>query len=156
MPQLPNWELWIVGGGDEKQVRQYHEQCESLPGDLRARIRWTGWREDVPQLLAESDLFVLPSRWEGMPNVVLQAMSCSLPVLATNAEGATEIFGPELTESQTVPFGQTSTFCEKLLKIANAPDFAAELGIKNRERVQEEFTFEKMVRSYEKLWSESK
>ncbi len=153
MPQLPDWALWIVGGGDEKQVQQYHELCEPLQDDLKNRIHWTGWRGDVPQLLAESDLFVLPSRWEGMPNVVLQAMSCGLPVLASNVEGVSEIFGPELAEFQTVPFGQTPTFSEKLLKIANNPDLAAELGTQNRIRVEEEFTFENMVRSYEELWS---
>jgi len=149
---LPNWELDLVGNGNEKHLRQYEAIRNSLGNHLKERIHFLGWREDIPKLLADADLMVLPSRWEGMPNVVLQGMSCQLPILATNVEGVAEIFGDDLVEQQTVPFGETRQFSEKLLKIANAHDFAAELGYKNRKRVEQEFSLEKNVRRYEQLW----
>ena len=151
LAQLPDWELWLVGGGNEEHLRQYEAIRNSL-GDLQERIHFSGWREDIPALLADTDLLLLPSRWEGMPNVVLQGMSCGLPVLATNVEGVTEIFGEDLADPQTVPFGETRQWSEKILNIANHPEFAAELGRKNRLRVQEEFSLENMVRRYEQLW----
>ena len=151
LSQLPDWELWIVGGGSKEHLRRYEELRNSL-GDLKERIHFPGWCENIPELLADADLMILPSRWEGMPNVVLQGMSCELPIVATDVEGVKEIFGGDLAEPQTVPFGETRQLAEKILKIAHAPDFAAELGRKNRLRVQQEFSPEKIIRCYEQLW----
>ena len=154
LAQLPDWELWLVGGGEEKHLRQY-EQIRNSLGDLKERIHFTGWRQDIPKLLADADLMVFPSRWEGMPNAVLQGMSCGLPIVVTKVEGIAEIFGEtddHTAPHQTVPFGESRQWSEKILAIANDPDFAAELGRKNRERVQQEFSHEKTVRSYERLW----
>ena len=151
LSQLPNWELELIGGGNEEHLCQY-EQIRNSLGDLKDRVHFLGWCEDVPERLADADLMILPSRWEGMPNVVLQAMSCELPIVATNVEGVAEILGDELVEPQTVPFGETAQLNEKILAIANRPEFAAELGRKNRLRVQQEFSHEKIVRLYEQLW----
>ena len=151
MPQLPDWELCLVGKGAEQHVQRYEKTRDSL-GNLKNRIHFLGWRADVAELLAQSDLLLLPSRWEGMPNVLLQAMSCKLPVLATNVEGVVEILGENLAEPQTVVFGETEKFCAKLLNFANSLNFAIEIGQENRKRVQDVFSLEKMVHSYEKLW----
>ena len=151
IPQLPDWELCLVGKGAEQHVQQYEKIRDSL-GDLKNRIHFLGWRADIAELLADSDLLLLPSRWEGMPNVLLQAMSCKLPVLATNVEGVVEILGVNLAEPQTVDFGDTEKFCANLLGFANNVDFATEIGQRNRKRVQDAFSLEEMVRSYEKLW----
>ena len=54
-------------------------------------MRFLGHREDVPRLLAAADLLVLPSSYEGLPNVVLEAMRFRKPVVATAAPGTTEV-----------------------------------------------------------------
>ncbi|MGC9399873.1 MAG: glycosyltransferase [Anaerolineae bacterium] len=61
--------------------------------DLEKYVRFLGVRQDVPQLLAISDLFVLPSLWEGLPNSVLEAMAAGVPVVATHVDGTPEIIG---------------------------------------------------------------
>ena len=61
--------------------------------NLLGRVHFTGWRSDVPGILAASELLVLPSRWEGMPNVVLEAMARRRPVLASDVEGVRELLG---------------------------------------------------------------
>ncbi|MDR1959806.1 MAG: glycosyltransferase [Planctomycetaceae bacterium] len=141
----PDRELLIVGTGSEES--RLKETARKLP--FSDRIHFCGWREDVPELLAASDIMVLPSRWEGMPNVVLQAMAAGLPVLATRVEGVEELLGDDLAERQTSPFGDTKQWCRKIEQVLIA---AKELGIKNRQRVEEHFTIEKMVSAYEELW----
>ncbi len=82
---------------------------------LGGRVRFAGWRPNVAEILAASELLVPPSRWEGMPNVVLQAMALALPVLATDVEGAGELLGPAAVP-QTVAYGDTETFVKSWLR----------------------------------------
>ena len=83
----PNVCTLIAGDGPlrdrlEESARTYH---------LDGRVQFLGHREDVPQLLAAADLVVLPSAYEGLPNVVLEAMRFHKPVVATAAPGTTEV-----------------------------------------------------------------
>ena len=59
-----------------------------------------------------ADLLVLPSAWEGMPNVVLEAMASRLPVVASDVEGVRELLGPA-AERQTVRYGDTQVLIDK-------------------------------------------
>jgi hypothetical protein len=63
------------------------EQVDTQPL-LGGRIHWLGPRDDVPGLLKTADVLVLASLWEGMPNVVLEALACGLPVITTPNTGA--------------------------------------------------------------------
>jgi glycosyltransferase involved in cell wall biosynthesis len=60
-------------------------------------VRFLGFRTDVPRLLAAADFLVLPSRWEGMPYAVLEAMASSKPVVATPVDGARDLVEPGVT-----------------------------------------------------------
>ncbi len=82
----PDTVLWVAGAGDPAP---YQEQAERL--GIAVSIRWLGFRTDLTALMQAADLLVLPSRWEGMPNVVLEALACGLPVVATAVEGTTEL-----------------------------------------------------------------
>ena len=66
------------------------------------RVHLTGWQNNVPGILAASDLVVLPSRWEGMPNAVLEAMASGRPVLAADVEGVRELLGDNADPHQIV------------------------------------------------------
>ncbi|MHB8901524.1 MAG: glycosyltransferase [Thermoguttaceae bacterium] len=147
LPGVPDSDLLLVGS-----CRQQPE-LEALAGRLgiAPRVHFAGWRPDVPAILAASQLLVLPSRWEGMPNVVLQAMACGLPVLATVAEGIEELLGDE-ADAQTVPYGQTQLFSDKLLAILSCASLAARLSHANRRRAAEEFSVGRMIHAYEDLW----
>ena len=89
LPQLPRCDLLLVGQGPER--RKLEAQCRGL--GIGDRVHFAGWRPDVAEILAASRLLVLPSAWEGMPNVVLEAMAAGLPVVATDVEGVRELLG---------------------------------------------------------------
>src|SRR5207244_1839586 len=84
---VPRFHLLVAGRGPQAAALQ------SLARQLgvNAHAHFLGWRDDVPAILGVSDLFVLPSRWEGMPNAVLEAMAAGLPVVATRADGIAEL-----------------------------------------------------------------
>jgi glycosyltransferase involved in cell wall biosynthesis len=147
LPRHPDWRLLIVGDGPERDQLAAIAERNGITG----QVRFLGWREDVPEILAASELLVLPSRWEGMPNVVLQAMASGLPVLATRVEGVIELLGEEI-ERQSVLFGETESWIEKIEPMLRSDEFRRRLGHENRQRVLDQFTLEAMVHRYEDLW----
>ncbi len=147
LPRVPHSDLLIVGSG--RQRGQLESQAQQL--GIADRVHFAGWRPDVAEILAASALLVLPSRWEGMPNVVLQAMACGLPVLTTEAEGNSELLGDQ-TGPQTAPYGQTQVFSEKLVTIMSSSSLAESLAQANRFRAASQFSLIRMVRAYESLW----
>lgn len=148
LDRLPDHDLLIVGEGPQREELQ--RQAVSL--GLAGRVHFSGWRPDVPQILAASAMLVLPSRWEGMPNAVLEAMASSLPVVAVRTHGVEELLGP-LAERQSVPAGNQAAFAERMVLLADNVKLAADLGRRNRERVVQEFSLPTMVAAYERLYA---
>ncbi|MDR1384841.1 MAG: glycosyltransferase [Planctomycetaceae bacterium] len=141
-----DWELLLVGDGPERATLE--RMAREKP--YHRRIHFLGHRQDIPQLLTASDLLLLPSRWEGMPNVVMQAMASGLPVVATEVEGVDELIPQK--SLQTCPFGNTAAFAEKIVQILDRSDLAAKLGAQNQEYIRRHFAIQKMVEMYEMLW----
>lgn len=151
LAKLPDWKLAIAGDGPERETL-VERLSPSRFDAFRDRIEFLGWREDTRELLAMSKFLVLPSRWEGMPNVVLQAMACGLPVVATRAEGIEEILGP-LSDVQTCDFGDDRQLVDRILRLAENSDFAAKLGEENRRRVEDCFSIDSVVHRYEEFFT---
>ena len=147
LPRVPDSDLLIVGSG--RQRGELERQAQGL--GIADRVHFAGWRPNVAEILAASALLVLPSRWEGMPNVVLQAMASGMPVLTTEAEGNRELLGDQ-TGPQTAPYGQTQVFSEKLVTIMSSSSLAESLAQANRLRAARQFSLTRMVRAYESLW----
>jgi glycosyltransferase involved in cell wall biosynthesis len=145
--RLPDCDLLLVGKGPDRPALE--RLCEEL--GISNRVRFAGWRGDVPAILAASAVLVLPSRWEGMPNVVLEAMASRLPVLATDVEGVRELLASE-ADPQTVQYGDTEAFVEKLVALMSDAALARRLGQRNRLRVETEFTLGRMAGAYQDLW----
>lgn len=85
--EIPRAMLLMVGDGEYKQ--RVEERVKELK--LEDRIILQSFRQDVPDLLAASDLFVLPSLWEGFPIALVEAMAMGKAVVATNVDGTPEI-----------------------------------------------------------------
>jgi glycosyltransferase involved in cell wall biosynthesis len=146
LERLPGHDLLMVGAGPmETPLR-------ALAGRLgvSSRIHFTGWRPDVAEILRASDLFVLPSRWEGMPNVILEAMAAGRAVVSTDVEGVRELLGDAAAE-QVVPRGDYGSLATRISTLAADAGALSRLGATNQRRAPE-FAWDKMVRAYEKLF----
>ncbi len=143
---LPNHDLVLVGAGPLK------DSLVRLSTRLRIadRVRFLGWQPDAAPMIAAADILVLPSRWEGMPNVVLEAMAAGKPVVATQAEGTVELLGIAAID-QTAAVGDWRGLRERLLEIAQNPKLSADLGQRNRTRAAQ-FSIQIMVQRYERLY----
>lgn len=144
---LADHDLALAGDGPQRQELQ--GIVDRL--HLTNRVHFLGWRRDVPQLLAAADMLLLPSRWEGMPNVVLEAMASQRPVAASRAAGVLELLGP-LADEQSADFGDRQAFIEIVLRLARDRQAAERLGQANRRRVAELFSLGGMVQAYEQLF----
>ncbi len=119
---------------------------------LVGRIHRLGRRDDVPGLLRAADILVLPSLWEGMPNVVLEAMAARLAVVATDVEGTEDLVLPGRT-GWLVPPRDVEALAEALLQAAANPLQTRRRGAAGRARVESQFRMDRIVRDYENLWS---
>ncbi|WP_197442652.1 glycosyltransferase [Lignipirellula cremea] len=143
----PEHDLFLAGDGPERAA------CERLAASsgMGSRIHFLGWRPDVGRIMAASDLFLLPSRWEGMPNALIEAMAHGLPVVVSQVEGVAEVLGPQHGEQLFTP-GDAAELQEKATRLLANPLAMARLGAANRHRIGEAFTLPGMVRQYENLW----
>lgn len=115
-------------------------------------VQLIGWQEEIPGLLRAARGFVLSSRWEGMPNVVLEAMAAGLPVVSTRVEGVAEM----ITHGQTgwlVPDGGDLAACWEYA--LNHPVETAVVARAGQQRVREHFTWDAMARQYMDLYEEA-
>jgi glycosyltransferase involved in cell wall biosynthesis len=144
---LPRHDLLIVGEGPQR--RKLERKTQEL--GLAERVHFIGWRPDVPQILAASDLLILPSSWEGMPNVLLEAMAAARPVVASDVEGVREVLG-SLAPQQILPKQDGKMLRDRVAAILGNPELANRLGQENRLRVQHEYSDRQMIEAYERLY----
>ena len=146
---LEFWELHILGDGEKKG------ELQQLVKDLglESNIRFLGFQKNPYSYIKGADLFILSSRWEGFPNVIVEAMTCGVPVLATDC-----LYGPNVIlengkHGWLVPNEDEAALTEKTdYLIRNQQEL---LRIKNSmpSRVQE-FNAKKIIKEYEKLFLE--
>lgn len=120
---------------------------------LSGRLHFLGWREDALTFVASGDLLLLPSRWEGMPNVLLEAMALGKPVVAFDAEGVAEALGPD-AGVQRVPGQDMCQFLDAVGTLVQNRQLALHLGQLNQLRVRRKFDLAGMVDAYATLYEQ--
>ncbi|MBL9124001.1 MAG: glycosyltransferase [Planctomycetaceae bacterium] len=138
--------LLVVGEGPEREAL---ERLVKQLG-LERRVHLLGFRRDVPEILAACELLVHASAWEGMPNVVLEAMASARAVVATDVEGVRELLGPAAI-SQVTPVDAPRQFTEKLLALLSDAPLRAQLGAANHARAGE-YSLQRMIARYAELY----
>lgn len=142
----PDAEWSIVGDGP---LRTTLEQAVAARG-LDGRVRFLGERRDVPALLAASDIFVLPSRWEASPNALIEAMAAGLPVVATRVGGIPELVDDGAT-GMLVESGDDAALSSAILALLEPDGRADAIGCAARASV-ERLSFDRMVARFAHLY----
>jgi glycosyltransferase involved in cell wall biosynthesis len=135
------WTLDLVGSGP------LEESVRALAGSLGLsdRIRFLGMREDVPELIAGSQLYLLISHWEGFPRSILEALRGGLPVVATDVGGVREA----VIDGDTgfvVPENDDVLLADRLKQLIQDADLRATMGRAAREHYEAHFIFDRLVR----------
>ena len=131
--------------GDGHQSEAVDRKIARIGGDRVVRM---GWTDNVAGVLRASRMLMLRSRYEGMPNVVLEAMAAGLPVVTTAVEGIGELFDPG--DPQVV--GDDLSFTDMVQRLAGDQAFASRLGQQNRRRVVRHHSTDAMVDAYRSLY----
>lgn len=108
---------------------------------------------EVGSKLAEADIFVLTSMWEGMPGSVLEAMAAGLPVVATDVNGTSEVVQDRVT-GFLVPADDAVATAEALISLARDKNLRHRMGAAGRERIRQHFTVDRMVSAKEALYKQ--
>ena len=147
--QLPQVRVVIAGDGPlRSKVVEFARRL-----DIAERVTLTGFRSDIPELLRASDIFVLSSRWEGLPTVVIEAMMASLPVVATRVGGLPELV-EEGVSGLLVPPGSPAALHGALARLVADPAQRQAMGKAGRDRALRLFSLSRMVRETDWLYAE--
>lgn len=120
---------------------------------LASNVHLLGRRHDVAALMAAADLFVLPSRFEGFPLSLLEAMSAALPVVGTRVCGTSEAISDGVT-GRLVPPAQPAALAAAIIEVLAQPAQAARWGDAGRELVYKRFTASRMARETSDIYQE--
>jgi glycosyltransferase involved in cell wall biosynthesis len=111
---------------------------------IQEAVRFTGARNDVPRILSVIDLLVLTSDWEGLPNVILEALAAGVPAVATNVGGVRELLADGVTGYVVSP-QDLSALVNRVIGMLNEKGFRAECGRRGQEYVQSHFSISAMI-----------
>ena len=120
---------------------------------LEAHVRFPGQVEDLGPLLAAADAVVLPSRWEGLPLVLLEAMARGRPVVATPVGGIPEVV-EDGVHGRLVAADDARALADVLEEFHRRPDAAVRLGRRGAARVREGYTWPRVVEAFESVYDE--
>jgi len=146
-PRFPDVRFLIVGDGAAREELEAH----SSRLGLRELVTFTGFRTDVPDLLRETAVSVLPSLSEGFSNSLLESMAAGVPMVATNVGG-----NPELIEHAVsgllVPVRDSAALASAIASLLEDPEMAARIGKAGARRVTELFSMDRSVGEVERLY----
>lgn len=143
----PDFHLLFVGEGPLKTELQ--QSANQLP--CAERIHFAGWQSQVPQLMRAADCLVLPSLWEGMPNVVLEAMASGLPVISTDVDGVSELIQPG-EQGTLVAQGSPAEIQQALQTMSTQPALFRKMAENAQDTVKKEFTWDSIAHKYEQVY----
>jgi glycosyltransferase involved in cell wall biosynthesis len=148
-PRHADLQALIVGDGPLRNTLQAWVAKENLA----SRVHFAGRRNDVPSLLRAADLFVLPSLWEGLPNVVLEAMAAGTPIVASRVEGISDLLVDDRT-GLIVPPNSAGDLAEAIDRLLADQEHARKMGYSAQHFVRERFTWDHVIAQYEQLYTD--
>ncbi len=144
-------DVWLVIGGDGNGWEELQGFVEAF--DLKDCVRFTGFVDAVPELLADLDIFVLPSLRESHPTVLLEAMAMARPVVASDIAAVSDVI-TDGVEGKLASAGDVPALAEAIGSFLGDATVARRCGRNARKKVEQEYTVERMVRRSGLLYEE--
>jgi glycosyltransferase involved in cell wall biosynthesis len=148
---MGEFELDLVGEGEQRPVV---ERMVSELG-LSRRVHFMGWvaRDRIADHYRSADIFVTATTWEGMPNTVLEAMACGLPIVGTQASGLCELVRDGLN-GYLVPIKDPNALAQALARLVDNGYERRRMGRQSRKLAEREFAWEYIAEQYVKVYEE--
>lgn len=146
LKHIPNCLVQIAGDGELKEELLSLVNCLGISD----HVEFLGLRENVPLLMHQWNIFVLPSLWEGLPTVVMEAMVCELPVIATNIPGTNEL----VVDNETgilVTERDSKSLAQAILEVSSNSELRARLVSNARIHVNK-FSINNIANQYYRLF----
>lgn len=145
---FPDVVFLVVGQGrDMESIRR-----QSLQMGLDGTVHFLGWREDIDVLLRATDVCVLTSESEGMPNALIEAAAAGIPVVSTDNGGASLIC-KEGVNGHIVPLGDNAAFAERVCQLLASPETRSRMGREGQALAKENFSIrgmgDRLIQVYE-------
>jgi glycosyltransferase involved in cell wall biosynthesis len=141
------WRLAIAGrGGEEDALRRFAEE-----NGFADRLHLLGYRADIPDLLAAADLYAMPSRSEGLPLALIEAMFAACAVVATSVGGIPDVVASG-EHGLLVPPDDASRLAGALSTLLRSPAERRRFGAAARLRAERDFGVDRMADRYERLY----
>ncbi len=138
--------LWV---GDGHLKNKLQVRAKEL--GIERKVLYLGVRDDIPNILTALDIFVLPSIIEGLSYSILEAMASSLPVVATDVGGNSELI-KNGENGYLIPPKKPEILADVLFRLVSDEKLRESLGKSARQRVQEKFSLQEMVQSYQRMY----
>jgi glycosyltransferase involved in cell wall biosynthesis len=145
--KISNVKFIIIGDGEQRNLLL--NRVKQLK--LENNILFLGWRKDIPELLAITDIFVMTSLWEGLPRSIVEAMLSEKPVIAYSVDGVKEIVKDNVTGFLINP-KNIKLMSEKLLFLLNNTDLIYKFGKMAKTTIDISFDIDYMVKQQESLY----
>jgi len=147
--KIPNVKFVLAGDGPSRGIIEEKIAAHNL----QDYFILLGARRDVPEIIRQFDIFTLPSLYEGLPNVILEAMSTSLPIVATPADGTKEAI-VDGESGILVPMQNPQALAEQLIRTAQDAALRKRLGTAARKRAVDVFSLQGQVNKFQDLYTE--
>ncbi|MDD5454940.1 MAG: glycosyltransferase family 4 protein [Candidatus Ratteibacteria bacterium] len=147
LKEFPHCFFLFIGDGELKDSLR----TKSRIAGIRDKVFFTGFREDIPEILSILDLFILPSHLEGLCTSLMDAIYMGVPVVATTAGGIPEVVENEKT-GLLVPPKDPNALAEAIIKLLKDKDKRETFAAEGKKRILEKFTASRMVEQVEQVY----
>jgi len=147
VPRGSSRRLLIVGDGPQRA-----ELDRWIDRHGQDRVQCLGWQAELAPLMRAARVLVLPSRYEGMPNVVMEAMAAARPVVCSRVEGVQELLAADLADMQTYDVDDHAQMIALVDSFCDDHRHGDQIGRENQRRVLASFTLDIMVDAYRELY----
>lgn len=147
----PDSRLLIAGIGEEREAI---ERLSSELG-LERQIRFLGIRKDIPKLMRAVDAYVLSSKWEGLPIVLLEAAASGLPIVATNVGGNGEVVHREINGYLVASENEKELADSMELLMAKSAGERRQMGERGKDYIESHYNIKRIIERWEQIYGQA-